>query len=133
MDAVIHLAASLAQYPEQMETANIINLERFASICAARGMHYFGQASSMVVYGSPLTQLVSEDSPLIDVNAPLEKQYYSDPLMHGYARSKRIGEDILRRLAGEMRVDIYRIAVAQPDSWLEQTLQWGPARRKFAL
>jgi choline dehydrogenase-like flavoprotein/nucleoside-diphosphate-sugar epimerase len=132
-DAVIHLAASLAEYPEQMETANVVNLERFATICAARGVRYFGQASSMVVYGSPRTPLVSEDSPLIDVNAPIEKQYYSDSLMHGYARSKRMGEIILQRVAGEMRVDLYRIAVAQPSSWLEQTLHWGRARRTFAL
>ena len=133
VDAVIHLAASLAEHPEQMETANILNLKRFASVCAAQGVRYFGQASSMVVYGSPLAPLISEDSPLIDVNSPIGKQYYSDPLMHGYARSKRIGEDILQSFAGSMRVELYRIAVAQPNTWLAQTLHWSRVRRFFAL
>lgn len=133
VDAVIHLAASLAEYPDEMEAANIINLERFAAICAARGVRYFGQASSMVVYGSPRASLVSEDSPLIDVSAPLGKQYYADAQLQAYARSKRIGEDILRRLPGEMRIDLYRIAVAQHRSWLESTLHWGRPRRIFAL
>ena len=51
-DAVIHLAASLANAPDEMETTNVVNLERLADACARNGVRYFGQASSMVVYGS---------------------------------------------------------------------------------
>jgi nucleoside-diphosphate-sugar epimerase len=51
------LAASLPQHPEEMETTNIINLEHLADACVRAGVRYFGQASSMVVYGSPRRRL----------------------------------------------------------------------------
>ncbi len=133
VDAVIHLAASLPENVGEMETSNVANLRRFAEICAAQGARYFGQASSMVVYGTPTTRVVTEDSPLIDLNAPLEKQYWADRATIDYACSKVKGEEILRALAGDMRVELQRIAVARPEAWLEQSLHWGLARRCMSL
>ncbi len=132
VDAVIHLAASLAQYPKEMETTNIVSLERLADACARAGVRYFGQASSMVVYGSPRGGLVTEETPLIDPSRSLEKQYLADHLMRGYARSKRIGEDILGRYGDRMQIDLCRIAVVRP-GLLEEALHWGHARRIYSL
>jgi nucleoside-diphosphate-sugar epimerase len=131
-DAVIHLAASSARIVD-METANIVNLERLAAACAAKKVRYFGLASSMVVYGSPRDLLVTEDSPLIDPAQPIHKQYFADPVLQEYARTKRIGEDVLARFADRMHVDLYRISVAQGPEFLTGSLEWSWKRRLFAL
>jgi choline dehydrogenase-like flavoprotein/nucleoside-diphosphate-sugar epimerase len=132
VEAVIHLAASLSNASE-METTNVTTLDRFARICAAAGVRYFGQASSMVVYGSPRVRLVSEDTPVIDPDLPLKDQYFAEPGMRDYARSKVLGERLLARYAGTMHVDLYRIAVAQHRDFLEESLSWSAKRALFAL
>src|SRR5690349_15084385 len=116
-----------------MEAANILNLERLAKACAAKGVSYFGQASSMVVYGSPRERLVTENSPLIDLAHPIHKQYFGAPVLREYARTKRIDEDILARFADRMHVDLCRISVAQRPAFLAEALEWSWKRRLFAL
>ncbi len=129
--AVLHFAASLAEFPAEAEASNVINLERLAEACARNGVKYFGQASSMVVYGSPTSSLVNEESPLIDPAGNLSHQYHADAMMRNYARTKRIGEDILARYGDRMKVDLNRIAVAKENE-LQNALQWGKGRRLFS-
>ncbi|MBB2205622.1 GMC oxidoreductase [Gluconacetobacter takamatsuzukensis] len=130
--AVIHLAASLSKV-EEMDTANVANLERLAQACVRQGVSYFGQASSMVVYGSPTTRLVTEETPRIDLGKPIAKQYFFEYFMQEYARSKILGEDILARYKDGMHIDIYRIAVAQDPVFLVQSLNWSRMRKIFSL
>ncbi|MFL9907838.1 GMC oxidoreductase [Paraburkholderia sp. RL17-337-BIB-A] len=130
--AVIHLAASLPGMPHML-TTNVTNLERLAAACVRNGVKYFGQASSMVVYGSPCRRLVAESTPLIDVNLPLQKQYFAARAMREYARSKRLGEEILGNYSNRMHVDLYRIALAQKSGYLEQSLNWSRKKRFFVL
>ncbi len=132
VSAVIHLAASLTHQLEEMETTNVVNLERLADACVRAGVRCFAQASSMVVYGSPRVGLVTEETPLIDPSRPLEGQFLADDRLRAYARSKRIGEDILRRHGDRMHVDLCRIAVADPGIE-ENALEWGTVRRVFML
>ncbi len=68
VDGVINLAASLSVV-EEMQVANVNNLERLAEAARTTGVRYFCQASSIVVYGSPRSKLVDEDSPSIDVDS----------------------------------------------------------------
>jgi choline dehydrogenase-like flavoprotein/nucleoside-diphosphate-sugar epimerase len=130
--AVIHLAASTTNVAE-MEAANVINLNRLAEACVRAGVRYFGHASSMVVYGSPTARLVTEDSPRIDLSQPIEKQYFVYHFMREYARSKVLGEDILARYGQSMRIDYYRIAVAQGREYLDECLSWDAMRVCAAL
>lgn len=131
-DAVIHLAASLSNLSE-MEMTNVVNLGRLAAACGRAGVRYFGQASSVVVYGSPKTGRVTEDTPRIDLNQRLEKQYFAEPYMREYARSKIRGEDLLHDFGHAMHVDIYRIAVAQGPEYLADSLNWSTKRAFFSL
>ncbi len=130
--AVIHLAASLSVVTE-MEAANVINLEKLARACVRHKVRYFGQASSMVVYGSPRTRLVAENAPLIDLSKPTKKQYFAESYMREYAVTKIRGEALLRQFANGMHIDLYRIATAQQQDYLEQSLNWGGFRRVFSL
>ena len=52
-------------------------------------------------------------------------------MMRNYARTKRIGEDILARYGDRMKVDLNRIAVAKENE-LQNALQWGKGRRLFS-
>lgn len=130
--AVVHLAASLPGMPN-MHITNVVTLERLAQACVRNGVKYFGQASSMVVYGSPASRLVGESTPLIDVNLPLERQYFAASPMRDYAHSKRQGETILTKYADRMHIDLYRIALAQKSGYLEQSLSWSRKKRFFVL
>ncbi|MBR8060403.1 GMC oxidoreductase [Burkholderia dolosa] len=132
VQAVVHLAGGLPGTPH-LETINVANLKRLADACVRNGVGYFGHASSMVVYGSPCRRLVDETAPLLDVSRPIERQYFESPQMREYARSKRVGEDVLSRYAERMHVDLYRIALAQQPGYLEASLQWNRTKRLFAL
>ncbi|MBB2175539.1 GMC oxidoreductase [Gluconacetobacter johannae] len=132
VEAVIHLAASLENVQE-METTNVTNLDRFAKICATAGVRYFGQASSMVVYGSPRARFLSEDAPIINTDLSLRKQYFAEPYMLEYARTKVLGERVLSHYARTMHIDLYRIALAQKRSFLDDSLSWSAKRAMFAL
>ncbi|SDO26666.1 Choline dehydrogenase [Methylobacterium phyllostachyos] len=132
VDGIINLAASLSDVGE-MQVANVTTLSRLAEAARAAGIRYFCQASSIVVYGSPRTKLVDENSPVIDVNAPIEKQYFAENYMRHYARTKVLGEVLLRSFADVMRIDLCRIAVAQPPGFLDRSFQWPRARRLFSL
>ncbi|MEN3167807.1 GMC oxidoreductase [Gluconobacter sp. OJB] len=129
-DVVIHMAASTNKVVE-MQVANVTNLERLAQACTRQNVRYFGQASSMVVYGSPTRAAVDERAPLIDLQAPLERQYFAEPYMRDYAASKLCGEMLLQRFGERMHVDLYRIAVAGNPP--EDVLQWGWVRRMLVL
>ncbi|AOX18993.1 NAD-dependent epimerase/dehydratase family protein [Kozakia baliensis] len=131
-DTVINLAAATNNVSE-MNVANVTNLERLAQACVRQGVRYFGQASSMVVYGSPLTRTVDENAPLIELKHPLHKQYFAESYMREYAKSKIEGENVLAKYRSDMHIDIYRIAVATGDDFLEDSLHWGRGRRMFSL
>lgn len=131
-DVVINFAASLSNISE-MQTANVTNLIRLASMAEANNVRYFGQASSIVVYGSPHAKLVNEECETLNSNIPLNKQYFAEPYMLEYARTKAEGEKALMNIKGNMHIDIYRISVAQQFSFMENSLHWGKLRRIFSL
>lgn len=132
VDGIINLAASLSVIDE-MEVVNVRNLARLANIAQSAGVRYFCQASSIVVYGSPRERLVDEGSPVIDTEAPIEKQFMAENYMRQYARTKVLGEKVLAPFGSTMKIDICRIAVAQPIEFLDQSLSWGRTRRVFSL
>jgi nucleoside-diphosphate-sugar epimerase len=79
-DAVIHLAAET----NQGSVMHRVNVEATAALLAAAqstGARYFGYASSIVVYGSPRRRIVDEATPLLDLRAPLIRQYRANPSM----------------------------------------------------
>ena len=59
-DAVIHLAGELNDMPV-MERVNVEATRALAETAQRQGVRYFGNASSMVVYGSPLKQTLTEE------------------------------------------------------------------------
>lgn len=109
-DAVIHLAAETNNGPLMYR----VNVEATAALLAAAqsaGTRYFGYASSIVVYGSPTRRVVDETTPILDLSAPLIRQYRADPAMLEYARTKVLAEREIHELCSRMMIDLYRPTV----------------------
>jgi nucleoside-diphosphate-sugar epimerase len=130
-DAVIHLAAELRDQ-RLMDAVNIDATRRLAALSEERGIRYFGHASSIVIYGSPRTRSVDEETPRLDPSAPMPKQYYAEPYMLDYARTKAAGEAAIEALAPRMTVDFYRPGVVTEDADLLNAGNWSRARKTFA-
>ncbi len=131
-DAVVHLAAELSDV-NKMDRVNIEATRALASAAVAHGVRYFGHASSIVVYGSPRSRDVDEQTPLLDPSRSIGSQYYAEPYMLQYARTKTIGELALRELAPAMRVDLLRPAVVAGLDRILESANWGLARKVATL
>jgi nucleoside-diphosphate-sugar epimerase len=131
-DGVIHLAAALSD-SAQMERLNVALPCALAKAAQAAGARYFGFASSVVVYGSPRHRHVTEDTPTLDLSQPIEKQYFAEPYMRDYARSKVAAEAGLRALALPMVIDLLRPAVVIDQDRLYEAGTWSMARKAIAL
>lgn len=130
--AVVHLAAELNDVGK-MDRVNVDATRALAAAAAAAGVRYFSYASSIVVYGSPRCRVVDEQVPLLDPSKPIVRQYYAEPYMLQYARTKTMGELTLRELAPAMRVDLLRPAVvADLDRFLESA-NWSVVRKVVSL
>jgi nucleoside-diphosphate-sugar epimerase len=130
-DAVIHLAAELRDQ-SSMDLINVDATKRLAAAAEEHGIRYFGYASSIVVYGSPAQQQVDETTPRLDPSAPMSRQYYAEPYMLDYARTKAAAELAIEALAPKMTTDLYRPAVVAEDVDLLTAGDWSTARKIFA-
>lgn len=131
-DAVVHLAAEL-RHTRVMDRVNVDATRNLAAAAAAAGVRYFGHASSVVVYGSPLSPQVDENTRRIDPRAPIEKQYLAEPYMCDYARTKALAEEALEALSPAMVVDMYRPAVVADLDRLLEAREWSVPRKIFSL
>jgi nucleoside-diphosphate-sugar epimerase len=131
-DAVIHLAAELSDVGK-MERINVDATRALAVACAASGARYFGHASSIVVYGSPRTRRVDEQTPLIDLARPVAKQYCAEPYMLEYARTKTLAELALREAAPAMRIDLLRPTVVADLQRILEAADWSAHRKALCL
>jgi nucleoside-diphosphate-sugar epimerase len=127
-DAVIHLAAETNHGP----VMHRVNVEATAALLAAAqsaGARYFGYASSIVVYGSPPRRMVDEVTPLLDLRAPLIRQYHADPSMLEYARTKVLAERTIDEFRPNMTVDIYRPSVVVDLNRVLEAGNWSTVRK----
>ncbi len=131
-DAVVHLAAQLSD-ASKMDRVNVEATRAIAAAAATGGVRYFGYASSIVVYGSPRSRDVDEETPLIDPSRPIARQYYAEPYMLRYARTKALGELALRELAPAMRVDLLRPTVVADLDRILESAEWSLARKILTL
>jgi nucleoside-diphosphate-sugar epimerase len=127
-DAVVHLAAALGHIPD-MPRLNVELPLRLLGAAQNAGARYFGHASSIVVYGSPLRREVDESTPLVDPEGPMVRQYHAEPFMLEYARTKALAELGIRAAAPRMKVDLYRPAVVAELDRLLEARDWSRARR----
>ena len=129
---VVHLAAALND-ASLMDRVNVDASEALVGASEAAGVKYFSYASSCVVYGSPKSRFVSEDTPRLDPRAPMDKQYYAEPYMLDYARTKTLAEQAIEAASPKMVVDMLRPVVVADHKRLLEGRDWNAVRRLTTL
>ncbi len=132
VDAVIHLAAAVSN-AQLMERVNVAATRALAQAASRAGVAYFGHASSIVVYGSPLYRNIDEATPLLDPSKPMASQYYAEPYMLEYARTKTLAELALQEMALPLAIDLMRPAVVADLDRMLEVGGWSMPRRIMAL
>jgi nucleoside-diphosphate-sugar epimerase len=130
-DAVVHLAAELKDV-SRMDPVNVEVTRALLAAAQSEGARYFGHASSIVVYGSPRQRAIDEATALLDPHAPMIWQYYSNPHMLNYARTKTLAELAIRNFRPQMSVDFYRPAVVADLDRLLEVGNWSFVRKLCA-
>jgi nucleoside-diphosphate-sugar epimerase len=123
-DAVIHLAAELRNV-RLMDAVNVKATGTLLELSKNCGVRYFGFASSVVVYGSPAQPHIDEGSAIIDSDRPIFGQYFAEPYMLDYARTKAAAERELRRRCDGLVLDIYRPTVVRNQGELFELASMG--------
>jgi nucleoside-diphosphate-sugar epimerase len=125
-DAIIHLAAELAD-PTLMERVNIGATSALIASAQRHRIRYFGLASSMVVYGSPRRRAITEQTPIIDPDRPLQAQFLEPFATREYGRTKVLAERAVQTASSSMAVDIYRIAKSADAQRMLEAIGWSTA------
>jgi len=122
-DAIIHLAAEL-RVVSRMERVNVEATRALLAAAQSQGARYFGHASSIVVYGSPLRREIDETTQLLDPSKPMVRQYHAEPYMLEYARTKTLAELEIFAFRPNINVDLYRPTVVVDFDRLLEAKDW---------
>jgi choline dehydrogenase-like flavoprotein/nucleoside-diphosphate-sugar epimerase len=124
-DAVLHLGAELHD-AARMQRVNVEATAALAAAAEAQGVRFFGYTSTVSVYGSPTSRVVTERSPVVDEPGV---KYLTAPYLQAYAATKLAGERRIREGARSVSYAIYRPTVVVDVDMLESMRNWGRADR----
>jgi choline dehydrogenase-like flavoprotein/nucleoside-diphosphate-sugar epimerase len=124
-DAVLHLGAELHD-EGKMERVNVEATRALAMAAEAAGVRFFGYASTVSVYGSPTSTVVTEETPVLE---PDGGQYLAVPYLRKYASTKLAGERCLHEVARHVSYVAYRPTVVVDVDMLESMRDWSRADR----
>lgn len=89
--AVLHLGAELREIT-RMQRANVEATQALLEASGKAGVRHFCYVSSISVYGSPRTRLVTEATPCVTPDADVANEYMAEDYLRCYARTKLLGE-----------------------------------------
>jgi len=126
--AVLHLGAELSKI-DRMERANVDATEALVASAERAGVKFFCYTSSVAVYGSPRSRLVTEDTPALSADREVRREYNADAAPRAYARTKLAGELRVRAGAKNAEYVIFRPTMVAADADILEVRDWGLARR----
>lgn len=124
-EAILHLGAELHD-ENKMQRVNVEATAALAAAAEAKGVRFFGYASSASVYGSPTSRVVTERSPVVDEPGV---KYLNVPYLRTYGATKLAGERRIREVAKSVSYVIYRPTVVVDVDMLESMRNWSRADR----
>jgi nucleoside-diphosphate-sugar epimerase len=125
---VLHLGAELWN-EKTMDRINCTASGELAKAAEAAGVKYFCYTSSICVYGSPSRRKVTEDMPLMPLENAGRYDYMENEFMIEYARTKRVGEEMIRREAAKTRYVFFRPTEISWEHDILKARKWGPKTR----
>ncbi|MEQ1407309.1 NAD-dependent epimerase/dehydratase family protein [Neorhizobium sp. Rsf11] len=129
--AVLHLAAELGK-KDRMARVNIEATGRLAQAAEQAGVAVFCYTSSVAVYGSGLSTLIDENSPVLTFDRDVSSEYWAVDYVREYGRTKLAGELALRRFATKTRYVIFRPAVVVDLAQIIGIRDWNTSKRILA-
>jgi nucleoside-diphosphate-sugar epimerase len=110
--AVLHLGVEKRDIVS-MPRVNVESTGALADAADRGGIKLFCYASSISVYGSPLRRLVDETAPLVTPDRDVAAEYWAEPFIRAYARSKVTSERLLAGRDNQVRYVILRPTVVR--------------------
>jgi nucleoside-diphosphate-sugar epimerase len=129
--AVLHLGAELRQV-EKMQRSNVEVTQNLARAAEAAGVKFFCYVSSVAVYGSSLSAMVTEDSSVLTHDRDVRSEYIAGKDLRAYGRTKLAGELKIREQARTTDYVILRPTVVVEVADLVALGTWSYFRRGIA-
>jgi choline dehydrogenase-like flavoprotein/nucleoside-diphosphate-sugar epimerase len=129
--AVLHLGVA----KDDIETMHRVNVEATGALAEAAdraGVKYFCYLSSISAYGSPLTRLVDETSPMVNPDQDVGSENWTSPPMRAYARNKVASERLLAEKGHSFRCVILRPTIVRSAEDIRALGDWTLQRRFLA-
>jgi nucleoside-diphosphate-sugar epimerase len=126
--AVLHLGATLSDVTK-MQRVNVDATRALAAAAERAGVAFFCYTSSIAVYGSPKTRVVTEDSPVVTADRDVAEEYWAEDYMRAYARSKLAGEHAIAQTAKNAEYVIFRPTVVVDIDDILGIADWSVARK----
>jgi nucleoside-diphosphate-sugar epimerase len=126
--AVLHLGVEKSD----IATMPRVNVEATGALADAADrarIKLFCYASSISVYGSPLHRLVDETAPVVTPDRDVAGEYWAEPYMRAYARSKVASERLLAGRGSRVRYVILRPTVVRRPQDIRQLAEWSLQRK----
>jgi nucleoside-diphosphate-sugar epimerase len=129
-DAVLHLGAELHE-AARMPRVNVAATRALVAAAGAAGTRHFCFVSSVSVYGSPRTRIVTEASPCVTPDADIRSEYMAEDYLRCYARTKRQGELIVEAAQAPADRVILRPTVVVDDAGILESAAWSLPRKMW--
>jgi nucleoside-diphosphate-sugar epimerase len=126
--AVVHLGVEKRDI-DIMPRVNVDATRALAESADRAGIRLFCYASSVSVYGSPRTRFVNENSPVVTPERDVASEYWAEPFMRAYARSKVASERLLAQRENKFRCVILRPTVVRRREDILALGKWSFLRR----
>jgi nucleoside-diphosphate-sugar epimerase len=126
---VIHLGAELSDI-SKMQQVNVGATEALAAAAEkSTNIGSFVYASTISVYGTPTVPVVSEDTPTITADHDIPTEYWAEPYIRHYARTKLLAERVLRKILEKTPCVVLRPTVIVDDHKIRKIAEWSKLRR----
>ena len=126
--AVLHLGAEL-RHPEDMYRTNVEATRALARAAEAAGVRFMCYVSTVSIYGSGFDAEACEDGAVLTADRDVRAEYWGDPALRTYGRTKLQGEMALSDEAHDVEYVIFRptVIVDVPD--VAAVIRWSVPRR----
>jgi nucleoside-diphosphate-sugar epimerase len=126
--AILHLGVEKSNVAS-MRRVNVEATAALADAADRAGIKLFCYASSISVYGSPLKRLVDETAPVVTPDRDVSGEYWAEPYMRAYARTKVASERLLTEHNSHVRYVILRPTVVRRPEDIRQFANWSLQRK----
>jgi nucleoside-diphosphate-sugar epimerase len=129
--AILHLGAELLVI-DKMQRSNVEATQALARAAEAAGVRFFCYVSSVAVYGSSLSKVVTEDGPVLTADRDLKSEYLAVDTLRCYGRTKLAGEYRIRDEAKNVDYVFLRPTVVVEEADLGDLGSWSLVKRSIA-